>query len=357
MATLFRKAVAEATGTFLLVFFGTGVVASATLTGAQQGLWQVAACWGFGVALSIFATAGVSGAHLNPAVTVAFAVARPRDFPWRSVPAYVVAQLVGAVAASATVLACFSGALHDFETRSGIADRADAHAALSAKIFGEYFPEPGGALGVGAVTAGGAFGVEALGTAILMFLILALTDERNPARPSAGMVPFFIGFSVASLISVFAPLTQAGFNPARDFGPRLVAVLAGFDGVAIPGPRDGFWVYIVGPIVGAPLGALAYDVLVRAGLPAAPPPNPAMELPVASAGLWCADQAAVRALMREACAAGCDLLLNRRDLESGCEDGQGCVRPRSKTAPLMGSASRGGGEDIALAAVTVAAED
>merc|ERR1712023_592311 len=97
---------------------------------------------------------------------------------------------------------------------------------------------------------------------ILMFLILALTDPRNPSRPPPGMAPFFIGFTVAVLISVLAPLTQAGFNPARDFGPRIIAALSGWGLVAIPGPRDGFLVYIFGPIIGAPIGACLYDFLI-----------------------------------------------------------------------------------------------
>ena len=141
MPTLLRKAVAEAVGTFLLVLFGTGVVASAITTGAQQGLWQVAAVWGFGIALSIFATAGVSGAHLNPAVTVAFAIWRPSDMPWNQVPAYVAGQLAGAVAASAVVLAVWGSALNAYEEREGI-DRDGANGVRTAAAFGEYVPCP-----------------------------------------------------------------------------------------------------------------------------------------------------------------------------------------------------------------------
>jgi glycerol uptake facilitator-like aquaporin len=107
-----------------------------------------------------------------------------------------------------------------------------------------------------------AAGVEALGTAVLVFMIFALTDRRNGAGPGA-LAPFLIGFTVAVLISVFAPITQAGWNPARDLGPRLVAFAAGWGEVAIPGPRNGFWVYIVGPLLGAPIGALLHDRVVR----------------------------------------------------------------------------------------------
>lgn len=184
--------------------------------------------------------------------------------------------------------------------------------------------------------------MEALGTAILMFVILAVTDERNAARPPPQMAPFFIGFTVAILISVFAPLTQAGWNPARDFGPRLVAAVAGWGHTALPGPRAGFWAYIVGPLLGAPTGAGCYDVLVAPGLAtvtsdsrclprhpadkhrdthegASPGPTQrpcdaaALEegagiiTPAAgpAIGMWCADQAVLHRIVREACAQAC----------------------------------------------------
>src|SRR6266511_5022335 len=92
-----RALVGEAVGTFLLVLFGTGSVAAAVLTGAQVGLWQVAVVWGFGVALAIYCSAAASGAHLNPAVSLAFALWRPSGFPWRRLLPYWLAQLVGAV--------------------------------------------------------------------------------------------------------------------------------------------------------------------------------------------------------------------------------------------------------------------
>src|SRR5690606_34060147 len=91
-------------------------------------------------------------------------------------------------------------------------------------------------------------------------------EPRNRTRVRL-LAPFFIGFTVAVLISLFAPVTQAGWNPARDFGPRIVAFLAGWEEVAIPGPRNGFWVYIVGPLIGGPLGGALYTRLIRPSLP------------------------------------------------------------------------------------------
>ena len=273
MTSLGRACAAEVVGTFLLVLFGTGSVAAAVMTGAQVGLWQVAVVWGFGVALAIYATATVSGAHLNPAVTLAFALLRPASFPRERILPYWGAQLAGAVLAGAVVLAVFGPFVDRFEEERGIV-RGEAGSEASAMIFGEYFPNPA-MFGTDAdaealVSPLAATAVEGLGTAVLVFLIFALIDPRNSNRPQ-WMTPFFIGFTVAVLISLFAPITQAGWNPARDFGPRIVAFLAGWGDIAIPGPRGGFVAYILGPLVGGTLGGLIYDWTIGRALPVEEP--------------------------------------------------------------------------------------
>ena len=262
--------IAETIGTFLLVLFGTGVVAAAVIAGAQVGQWQVAVVWGFGVALAIYATAAISGAHLNPAVSLAFAIFRRREFPFRRMLAYWGAQLAGAVLAGLVVLALFGPFIARFEQANGYI-RGLPGSQHSAMIFGEYFPDPN-TIGVDAaaralISAPMAAVVEGLGTAILALVIFSLSDRRNAALPNKGLAPFFIGFTVAVLISVFAPLTQAGWNPARDFGPRIVAFFAGWGSIAIPGPSGGFWAYIVGPLIGAPIGAAVHEFLLKPGLP------------------------------------------------------------------------------------------
>jgi MIP family channel proteins len=257
---------AEIAGTFLLVLFGIGSVAAAVLTGAQAGLWQVAVVWGFGVALAIYATATVSGAHLNPAVSLAFAIFRRRAFPLSYMLAYWVSQLVGAFLAGLVILATFSSFIERFERDNSLV-RGEPGSQLSAMVFGEYFPNPAmfgtDSAAQALVSPFGAALVEGLGTAILVFVIFALSDKRNAALTNKDFAPFMIGFTVAVLIRVFSPLTQAGWNPARDFGPRLVAFIAGWGAIAIPGPSAGFWVYIVGPLAGAPLGAAVYEFLVK----------------------------------------------------------------------------------------------
>ncbi len=256
--------VGEILGTYLLVLFGTGSVAAAVLTGAQQGLWQVAVVWGFGVTLAIYASAALSGAHLNPAVSLAFALWRPQDFPWRRLVPYIAAQLVGAIAAGATVAGLFWPFIARFEVANGLT-RGSHGSELSAMIFGEYFPNPAmfgtDAAARALVSPGHAAVVEGFGTAVLVLVIFALTTPRNTGSPKANLVPFFIGFTVAVLISLFAPLTQAGWNPARDFGPRLVAYVLGWGTIAIPGPMGGFWVYIVGPMIGGPLGGWVWQLV------------------------------------------------------------------------------------------------
>jgi glycerol uptake facilitator protein len=228
--------------------------------------------WGFGVTIAIYASATLSGAHLNPAVSLAFALLRRHDFPlWRLLP-YIGAQLVGAVLASATVAALFWPFLLRYEAAKGIV-RGAPGSELSAMVFGEYFPNPAmfgtDEAARALVSPWQAACVEGFGTAVLVLVVFALTTPKNRDAPSANLIPFFIGFTVAVLISLFAPITQAGWNPARDFGPRLVAYALGWGAVAIPGPAGGSWAYIVGPLIGGPLGGLAWQVLAGDSGPAA----------------------------------------------------------------------------------------
>lgn len=258
---------AEAAGTFLLVLFGLGAVHAAVFTDAQVGLWQVAVAWGIGVALAIHATGAVSGAHLNPAITLALGLSR--RFAWRRAPAYVLAQVLGAFLAAAALHALFAADIATFEASKGIT-RGGPGSELSAMAYGEYFPNPAVALAAeaaGRIDVLGAFATEALATAVLAFVVLRLTDPRNAAAPGAALLPWTIGLCVAGLISFAAPLTQACFNPARDFGPRVFAWLAGWGEVAIPGPRGGFLcVYVLGPLAGGALGAFAFSCTTRAWL-------------------------------------------------------------------------------------------
>jgi glycerol uptake facilitator protein len=272
---------AEFLGTFLLVLFGCGVVHSAVLTGANQGLWQIAIVWGVAIMLAIYVVGAISGAHINPAITLAFA-SRGR-FAWRLVPPYVMAQVAGAFVAAATLFALFGPLLSAKETEKHVT-RGRPGSEVTAMCYGEYFPSPGPLAGSpepysleahqrlnALVSEPAAFLAEALGTLILALVVFAVTDPRNGAAPTGRLAPVFIGLTVSALISFLAPLTQACFNPARDFGPRLFAFLAGWGPIALPGPRGlGFLtVYIFAPLVGAVAGAHLYDLVLRPCLPPA----------------------------------------------------------------------------------------
>jgi len=266
-ATLPRKCVGELVGTFILVFFGVGAVHAAVLTGAQQGLWQVAIVWGVAISLAVYATGALSGAHMNPAMTLSFAVFR--GFSWRQVPWYVLSQFLGAFLAAAVLYCLFSGILVQFESAHGIV-RGAAGSELSAMVYGEYFPNPSVAASLPwmaeAVGLSRAMLAEGIGTAFLVFFVFAVTDARNSSGPGKRLLPVFIGLAVSIIISVVAPLTQAGLNPARDFGPRLFAYLAGWGPIAIPGPHGGFLtVYILAPLAGGIVGSGLYQLAFGSG--------------------------------------------------------------------------------------------
>jgi glycerol uptake facilitator protein len=248
--------VGELLGTFILVFFGCGVVASATLFSAHTGLFQVAGVWGIGVTLAIYVSRHLSCAHLNPAVSLAMFIAGRMES--RKLPAYLAAQFLGAFAAGWVLLLVFGDAIAGFEAVNRIV-RGAPESVKTASMFGEYFPNPSSPEGIAAVSKPIAVLVEALGTFLLVTIIFFLTEDCNVGRPSSDIAPMFIGLTVMGIISLLAPLTQAGFNPARDFGPRLVAYLNGWGPIAIPGPRGGFFtVYILGPFLGGAIAAVLF---------------------------------------------------------------------------------------------------
>lgn len=274
-----KKCIAECVGTYLLVFLGCGAVHASVLTGAQSGLWQVAVVWGIAIMLAIYTVGAVSGAHINPAMTVALAVWK--RFPWRLVVPYVVGQLAGAFLAAATLFAIFNPYLTARERERQVA-RGAPGSEVTAMCYGEYFPSPGplsnasGPYSLDAheqlnalVSEPAAFLAELLGTLVLAMVVFAVTDDRNRDAPPSRLSPVFVGLTVSGLISVVAPLTQACFNPARDFAPRLFAFLAGWGPIALPGPRGtGFFtVYILAPILGAILGAGLYTRVLRPATP------------------------------------------------------------------------------------------
>jgi glycerol uptake facilitator protein len=254
----------EFVGTFLLVFFGCGSVCAAVTTGAQVGVFQVAIVWGLGIATAIYLTGALSGAHLNPAVTLSMAVWS--NFPKGRIFPYVVAQFSGAFVAALVLYCVFGSALRMYEKGNGIV-RGQVGSEASAMVFGEFYPNPGGhpltdearlrELPVAA------FGAELLGTAVMLLVIFCATDERNKAHPQI-LSAVTIGLTVTLLISLLSPLTMACFNPARDFGPRLFSSLVGWGNIPFRANVSGWWlVYIIAPMLGGQLGGAIYTACFK----------------------------------------------------------------------------------------------
>jgi glycerol uptake facilitator protein len=253
---LLGQCISEFIGTGLLIFFGVGCVAALVLTGAQFGQWEISIIWGFGVAIAIYCTAGVSGAHINPAVTIALTAFH--GFPKEKAIPYILSQLLGAFCSAALVYALYSNLFTDYEIAHNFLRSSEA-ALSTAGIFSTY---PNAAL-----SFGGAFAVEFVITAVLMFAILALGDENNGAERGA-LNPLLIGILIAVIGGSLGPLTGFAMNPARDFGPKLFAYLAGWDH-ALTGAKEipYFIVPILAPIAGALFGGWAYPKLVGVYLP------------------------------------------------------------------------------------------
>jgi glycerol uptake facilitator protein len=272
--------VAECLGTFILILFGDGVVAMAvaalnqsgrgTQIFAASGDWLLITWgWGFAVAFAVYAVGGVSGAHINPAVTLAFAARR--DFPWRKVPGYMAAQLVGAFLGALLVYIVYKASIDSYERAHHIV-RGQANSVPTYSIFATF---PAGYF----KTWLGPFIDQVVGTACLVGFVFAVVDEVNqPVR--ANLAPLVIGFIVVAVGISFGANAGYAINPARDFGPRLFAWIAGYGKVAMPGDYGNvdtyFWIPIIGPFLGGLIGAFVYDFGIRDTLLArgeTPPPD------------------------------------------------------------------------------------
>jgi glycerol uptake facilitator protein len=256
---LWAEVLAEFAGTFILIMFGVAVVAQVT-AGMIGNHDSISWGWGFGVMLGVYTAARVSGAHLNPAVTVALAAFR--GFPARKVVPYIIAQVAGAFCAALLVRWNYSEVLHKVDPNHTI------------KTQGVFSTLPGN--GTLPVSQYGALRDQIIGTALLLFLIFALTDKLNDP-PLSNLAPLIVGLLVVAIGMAWG--TDAGYaiNPARDFGPRLASFITGYGSAWRDQYGDiYFWVPIVGPLVGGLLGAAAYQLFVGRILPritTAPPPG------------------------------------------------------------------------------------
>lgn len=245
--TMLGELAAEFAGTMILILFGVGVVAQ-VVAGGNGGPDSIHWAWGLGVTFGIYVAARASGAHLNPAVTIALAAFR--GFEWRKVGPYVAAQTAGAFVAALIVRWNYSEVLDKFDPDH------------SYKSQGIFATQPG-------VSFHMAFVDEVIGTAILLFVIFAITDARNTS-PLSNLAPVVIGLLVVGIGMAWGVNSGYAINPARDFGPRLAEYITGFsDAFTAEGGGIYFWIPIVAPIVGGLIGAAAYDALIGRFLPIA----------------------------------------------------------------------------------------
>jgi glycerol uptake facilitator protein len=259
---------AEFLGTFVLIAFGDGVVAMAVAGLNQSGRgmkifdasgdWLLITWgWAIAVTMGVYVAGGVTGAHLNPAVTFAFAVRRA--FPWSRVPAFWLAQVLGAFVGAALVFIVYYAAIGSWEQANHVT-RGSPGSFVTYSIFAT-FPAP--------YFLGNPIWPlidQIVGTAFLLMFISALIDRRNLA-PKANLTPWLVGLGVAAIGMSYGANAGYAINPARDFGPRLFAALAGWGQVALPGNgpwySNYFWVPIVGPLIGGVIGVFVYEFFIK----------------------------------------------------------------------------------------------
>ncbi|KAI9104670.1 putative aquaporin [Phlyctochytrium arcticum] len=250
---ILRQERAEFLGTLVMLLFGDGVVAQVVLHEGKGDYLSINLAWGFGVLFGIYATGGISGAHLNPAVTLANAVFN--KFPWRKVPSFMLSQILGAFCAAALVYLNYQPAIAAFDpslTTTGLKSTAG--------IFATY-PQP-------YLSTAQAFFCEFFATALLIVGLFSIGESRSPAAPSSHG-PLACGFLVMAIGMAFGAPTGYAMNPARDFGPRLFTLVVGYGTAPFTVSNYYFWIPIVGPLLGCIAGGLAYSCLLSF-----PPPPP-----------------------------------------------------------------------------------
>src|SRR5579863_7839582 len=249
MRDMLPELVAEFFGTLVLILFGNGVVAMVVLFGSgapgevvHGGFTNITIGWGLGVTMGCYIAGRISGAHINPAVTIALAIYR--DFPWKKVAPYVGAQVLGAFLAAALVFWNYAPAFH----------AADPQLDHTAGVF-TTFPAFPDAAAAGLLD-------QTIGTALLVLLVLAIIDVRNQP-PGSNLTPLMIGLVVVAIGMSFGGMHGYAINPARDFGPRLFTAVAGFKNNGLTDGSRVLWVPVAAPLIGGVIGAALYDFCIR----------------------------------------------------------------------------------------------
>ncbi|KAJ4855965.1 aquaglyceroporin like protein, other eukaryote [Trichoderma harzianum] len=241
----------EFLGTMTLILFGDGVVAQVVLSGGTKGDYQsISWGWGIAVMLGVY-VGGKSGGHLNPAVT--FANCLYRGHPWRKLPVYALAQLLGAMTGAAIVYANYKSAFDAFEGGAGI--RTVTGPTATAGVFCTY--------PAAFMTRTGMFFSEFIASSILMFCIFALADPNNIG--AGNLMPLCLFFLIFGIGACFGWETGYAINLARDFGPRLVSFMIGYGHEVWSAGGYYFWIPMVAPFCGCAFGGFLYDVFIFTG--------------------------------------------------------------------------------------------
>ena len=286
-ATRWRKGIvgelwAEFFGCFILIAFGDGVVAMlwglfgsgrTTSSGALQsgGDWLLIAWgWALAVTFAVYTVGGITGAHINPAVT--FGAAIRKNLPWNKVPGYWAAQILGCFVGAALVFAVYNNAINNFDQVHHIVK--GTHASIA--TYSTFATFPAGYFH----NVWGPLADQVVGTFFLVLFVWAVTDEFN-LPVGENLAPFIIGMIVLAVGISFGANAGYAINPARDFGPRMFALIAGWGKIAFPGNygnvNDYFWIPIVGPLIGGAVASVVYDRGVRDILRARFEPKPGVK--------------------------------------------------------------------------------
>ncbi|KIM89462.1 hypothetical protein PILCRDRAFT_813403 [Piloderma croceum F 1598] len=250
-----REPMAEFFGTMILIIFGNGVNCQVVLSSnpavasSPKGQYlSISFGWAVGVALGVWMCSGISGGHINPAVTLSFAVFR--GFPWRKVPVFMFAQVLGAMCGAAIIYANYFHAIDLFEGGRGI--RTLSTAGLFATYALPY------------MTSVSCFFSEFMATAVLLMIVMAITDKRN-GPPPAGLVPLALFITILGIGASIGMETSYAVNPARDFGPRVFTAMV--YGKQVFTFRNQYWVWcpIMAPFLGGLTGTLLYDAFLFVG--------------------------------------------------------------------------------------------
>jgi len=244
-----REALAEFLGTAVLILFGSAVVAQVVLSGGANGSYlSINLGWGLGVTMAIYVSAGVSGAHLNPAVTLALAV--HRGFPLAKIVPYCLAQVAGAFTGAAVTYLTYRDAFNHFDGGTRMVTGAKATAGIFSTYPQDFLSNvPGGLVD------------QIVGTALLLLLVLAIGDQKN-FGPDARLQPMLVGAAVVLIGATFGFNSGYAINPARDLGPRLFTAMAGWGSEVFTAGNGWWWVPIVGPLIGGVLGGFVYDLFI-----------------------------------------------------------------------------------------------